>query len=274
MKTLRLYLELAKIRIVFLVLWTVGIGYRMGGGTFVEGLLTVLGVGLAAAGAAMLNHWMDRDVDARMPRTRNRPIPSGRVRPRTVFLLGTFHVLLGLALLTRISWTVVGLTTLTVLLYTPVYTWHKRRSPYSAVVGSLIGALPPAIGAVAARGTWGLEATLLFALLFLWQPAHFWALARMKTQDYGQAEIPVLPRTHGAFWTDLLTLLYAASLLPVVALFSLTGRAPLWGILWAWGLTLGFVGVCVGVLFKRTRPHLVFRYSTLYLLGVLLPFSF
>jgi len=273
MKGLQLYAELAKVRIVLLVLWTVGVGLRMGGAGWRVGALTLLGVGLAAAGAAMLNHWMDRDLDARMARTRRRPIPSGRIRPKAVLLLGLFHVLAGLTVLSGVSLSVVFLTGLTVVLYTPVYTLHKRRSPHSAVLGSLIGALPPAIGVVAARGTWTVEATLLSALLFLWQPAHFWALARMKQKDYEAAGIPILPRTHGAFWTDLLTALYAASLLPVVSLFFLIDGVPVWETLWAWWLTVGFAGICLGVLLGKVRPLLAFRYSTLYLVGVLLPFS-
>ncbi len=271
MKALRLYLELAKARIVLLVLWTVGVGVRVGGGAWRVGALTLLGVGLAAAGAAMLNHWMDRDLDARMVRTRRRPLPSGRIRPSTVLLLGILHVLAGLGILLGVSGFATLLTALTVVLYTPLYTLHKRRSPHSAVIGSLIGAFPPAIGVVAVRGAWTVEATLLAALLFLWQPAHFWALAQVQKRDYRDAALPVLPLTHGRGWTDLMMVLYAGSLLPLVALFLPAGMvSPGEGVV-IWGLTALLAGLSLGVLVGKVRHRTVFRFSTLYLIGVLLP---
>lgn len=271
---IRLFLQLVKIRIVLLVLWTVWVGMRVAGGgplTLMVGIL--LGVGMAAAGSAALNQWMDRDVDGRMIRTRNRPIPSGQIPSRYALIIGLVLVVSGVAITTGFSLKAGMLTALTVFLYTPLYTWYKRRSPHSAVLGSLIGALPPAIGVVAVHHTWRMEATLLASLLFLWQPAHFWALSRMRRDDYAEAQIPVLPVLWGERWTDLQMLLYGASLLPVVAGFPLFGLvSPIAG-LWCVFLTIALLVVYGMVFLGKARPSQAFIGSNAYLLGVLLPLA-
>ena len=272
------YLALTTPRIVGLVLFTAFVGLRVGsrGNPFSWGLglMTLLGLGLAAAGAAALNHYMDRELDARMPRTARRPIPSGRIPPARALLFGLILSGTGILLLFIGVSPLAGLLTLlNVLLYTPLYTLYKRVSPYSAVLGSAIGALPPAIGWVAARGSWGLEAGLLFALLFLWQPAHFWALTLIPCvrEDYRTSRIPILPLTHGETFTRLQTLLYACSLLPLTLLMYLAGIGGQAFLVTALAGGTLYAGLALGLWLRRVQGGVLFRYSMLYLLLVLAP---
>ena len=225
------FVALTKPRVVLMVLVTTWVGYYLGGsaeGGFARLASTLLGTALAAAGALALNQFLERDVDARMLRTRGRPLPDGRLQPLEALVFGTLLTLSGIALLA----VVVGLgsaliTGATAALYLFAYTPLKRVTPLAMVVGAIPGALPPVTGWVAARGELGVGAGVLFAILFLWQLPHTLAIARLYRDDYARGGIRVLPVVDpdGASTERQIVAgclgLYAAGLLPT--LVGLTG---------------------------------------------------
>jgi protoheme IX farnesyltransferase len=157
-------------------------------------LHTLLGTALIASGTAALNQWYERDADAKMERTRNRPIPSGRVTPPHAFLFGVVLSLAGFAELVFGANLLTGLLGLfTLASYLFLYTPMKRRSPHSTTIGAIPGAMPPLIGFAAAAGTLTAPAWILYAILFLWQFPHFYAIAWMYRDDYARAGIRMLP---------------------------------------------------------------------------------
>ncbi len=191
------YIELTKPRITWLILLSTGIGYYFGlrGGLSLSGLLhTILGTGLIASGTAALNQWYEHDEDGRMKRTRARPIPSGRISPRGALVFGAALAAAGfaeLALLVNPLSGFLGLGTL--LAYLFLYTPMKRRSWLSTTIGAFPGAMPPLIGYAAAHGSLTADAWVLYAILFLWQFPHFYAIAWMYRDDYARAGIRMLP---------------------------------------------------------------------------------
>jgi len=225
------FVALTKPRVVLMVLLTTWVGYYLGGsaeGGFARLASTLLGTALAAAGTLALNQFLERDVDARMLRTRGRPLPDGRLQPLEALVFGMLLTLSGIALLA----VVVGLgsalvTGATAALYLFAYTPLKRVTPLAMVVGAIPGALPPVTGWVAARGELGVGAGVLFAILFLWQLPHTLAIARLYRDDYARGGIRVLPVVDpdGASTERQIVAgclgLYAASLLPT--LVGLTG---------------------------------------------------
>ncbi len=189
-------ITIAKPRIALMVALSTGAGYYLASPTFklMPLLHTLLGVLLAAAGSSALNMVWERDLDARMNRTRERPLPSGRMTPRDVMLLGLLLSTVGSVYL----WLAVGplcavLTVGTVLGYALVYTPLKTRTSLCTVVGAIPGALPPVIGWAAAQGQLGIGGWALFAIIFLWQIPHFLAIAWIYREDYRAAGMPMLP---------------------------------------------------------------------------------
>jgi protoheme IX farnesyltransferase len=185
--------------------------------------LTLLGGYLCAGGAGAVNCYLDRDLDARMARTRDRAIPSGRVEPLHALLFGLLLVLgSGLILWFGTHPAAAVLALLGFGVYVGVYTlWLKRRSSWNVVVGGLAGAAPPLVGWAAATGTLSATPFLLAAIVFLWTPAHFWALALMRRKEYAQAGVPMLPVVRGEGATRQQILVYAAltvalTVMPVV----------------------------------------------------------
>lgn len=191
------FLELTKPRVVLMVAATALVGYYLGAGASgsYAGLLpTLLGVTLAAGGTLALNQVLERDVDARMNRTRQRPLPDGRLQPGESLAFAATATALGLLLLAlMVGLAAAGVTLATTLLYLGVYTPLKRVTPLATVVGAVPGALPPVAGWVAARGELGSGAAVLFAILFLWQLPHTLAIARLYREDYARGGIRVLP---------------------------------------------------------------------------------
>ena len=191
------YLELTKPRITWLILMSTAVGYFFGwDGTWNGWLLlhTILGTGLIASGTAALNQWYEHDADAKMLRTNKRPIPSGRVNATNALWFGIAIAALGFV---ELSWGVNLLTGLlglfTLVSYLFIYTPMKQKSWLSTTVGAVPGAMPPMIGFAAAKGALTVEAWILFAILFLWQFPHFYAIAWMYREDYGRAGIRMLP---------------------------------------------------------------------------------
>lgn len=191
------YLELTKPRITWLILASTGIGYFFGLAGPVDwwGLFhTILGTALIASGTAALNQWYEREADARMVRTRLRPLPAGVLTERRAFWFGVALSILGFV---ELAWGVNVLTGLlglfTLMTYLFIYTPLKRRTPHSTTIGAVPGAMPPLIGFAASAGTLDARAWVLFAILFLWQFPHFYAIAWMYREDYSRAGIRMLP---------------------------------------------------------------------------------
>ena len=266
------YLELTKPRIVLLVLLT-GLPALLLAARGLPDLRTfvgaLLGTALAAASAAAFNHVFDRDIDAVMTRTRNRPLPTGTLTPAQAF---AFATLLGaLAWLVLDLWTnrlaaLIGLAS--IVYYALVYTvWLKRATPQNIVIGGGAGATAPLIAWAAVTGRIDLVAVALAAIVFFWTPPHFWALALYRREDYERAGIPMLPVTHGEEETRRQILLYTLGLVPVTLVPAAMGAA---GALYALAAT-GLGGAFAWFAWKlwRTREtkravHL-FRFSILYL---------
>ncbi|GIU75087.1 MAG: protoheme IX farnesyltransferase [Bryobacteraceae bacterium] len=194
---MRAYLELTKPRITWLILMSTGIGFYFGlAGALNWALLAhcLLGTALIASGTATLNQWYERDADSRMRRTAARPIPSGRVAPRQALLFGIALLAAGeLELAFGVNALAAWLGLLTVASYLLLYTPLKQKTWWSTAVGAFPGAMPPLIGFAAAHGRLTLESWVLFAIIFLWQFPHFYAIAWMYREDYGRAGIRMLP---------------------------------------------------------------------------------
>ena len=196
-RALRDFLELTKPRVVTMVLVTTVVGFYLGSwGTPDLRLLaiTLVGTAVAAGGTLALNQYLERDADARMDRTRGRPLPSGRLAPLDALLFGALSTATGLLVLTLAVNPLSGLVTATtVVTYLGLYTPMKRRTPLCGLVGAVPGALPPVTGWVAAAGGFGAGAWLLFAILFLWQLPHSLAIAQLYAADYARAGFRLLP---------------------------------------------------------------------------------
>jgi len=266
------YLELTKPRVVALLVLTAVVGTLLStpGMPPLDALiLGNLGIGLAAASAAAINHVLDRRIDAHMARTRNRPLPTGQLSHRRAL---AFALLLGAAsMLILVSWVNVltaVLTFLSLIGYAVIYTlWLKRATPQNIVIGGAAGAAPPVLGWAAVTGTIDPNALLLFLIIFAWTPPHFWALAIARRHDYAKVDIPMLPVTHGVEFTRLQVLLYTV-LLSIVTLLPFIMRMS--GLIYlASAVVLDARFLWHAVRLKRSeRPDLpmrVFKFSVVYL---------
>ena len=183
-------------------------------------LLTCIGGYLSAGGAGAVNHWYDRDIDAQMARTADRPVPSGRVAPSAALVFGFVLAALAFAELALfVNLTAALLSFSGFLGYVFVYTvWLKRRTPQNIVIGGAAGAVPPLVGWAAVRGTVGGTAILLFAIVFFWTPPHFWALSLLMKNEYAKVGVPMLPVVRGEAETRRQILLYSVLLYAVTQL--------------------------------------------------------
>ena len=182
-----------------------------------------IAVGAGASGA--LNMWFDSDIDSKMRRTRDRPLPAGRVQGADALALGVTLALFSVALMgLAINLLAAGLLAFTIFFYAVVYTmWLKRRTAQNIVIGGLAGALPPAVGWAAASGTAPLNAWLMVAIIFVWTPPHFWALALTTGEDYARAGVPMMPVAKGEAATRRQILIYSLVLAPLALGPTLTG---------------------------------------------------
>jgi protoheme IX farnesyltransferase len=220
------YVALLKPRVMSLVVFTALVGMLVAPVSLhpFEGFAAILFIALGAGASGALNMWYDADIDAVMRRTAKRPVPSGRVTPGEalaigVGLSGISVVMLGLA--TNVF--AAGLLAFTIVFYAVVYTmWLKRWTPQNIVIGGAAGAFPPMVGWAAATGSVSLEACLMFALIFMWTPPHFWALALFMKSDYDDAGVPMLTVTHGRPSTRKHILAYTVLLAPVPVWLALT----------------------------------------------------
>ncbi len=267
------YLELCKPRVVVLIVFTavVGMFLAVPGWPPLNALLAgTLGIGLAASSAAAVNHLLDHRIDARMARTRRRPLASGQLTESKVLI---FAIALGLlAMLTLVLWVnslTAILTFLSLIGYAIVYTaWLKRATPQNIVIGGAAGAAPPVLGWAAVTGNLDPQALLLFLIIFVWTPPHFWALAIYRKDEYALVDIPMLPVTHGATFTRLQILLYTILLVVVTTLPYLTHMS---GIVYLAGvsvLNVGFMWYALRMMRSKDilLPMYTFAFSITYLM--------
>jgi len=267
------YFELCKPRVVYLIVFTAVVGMILaapGWPPLGAVLFGTIGIGLAASSAAAINHLLDQRIDAVMARTRNRPLPTGQLGAGQVL---TFALVLGLISMTVL---VVWVNVLTAVLtffsligYAIIYTvWLKRATPQNIVIGGAAGAAPPVLGWTAVTASLDPNALILFLIIYVWTPPHFWALAIHRRDDYATAGIPMLPVTHGPRFTRWHILFYTILLVLVTTLPFLTGMS---GLLYLAGVTvlnLGFLWYAFRLLSDNDErlPMQTFGYSVIYLM--------
>ncbi|MCO5731052.1 heme o synthase [Rhizobium sp. SSA_523] len=272
------FFELLKPRVMSLVVFTAFAGLLLAPGQinpFIAAIaILCIAVGAGASGA--LNMWYDADIDAVMSRTARRPIPDGRILPQEALAFGltlsTFSVaILGLV----VNWFAAGLLAFTIFFYAVVYTmWLKRSTPQNIVIGGASGAFPPMIGWACVTGGVSLDSVLLFLIIFLWTPAHFWALALFKMRDYGAVGIPMMPNVAGEGSTKNQILVYAVLTAACGVSPALTGLVG-WGYgVFAAVLGIVFVGCSIAVRQmpdgdeKMLPAKRMFAYSVVYLFAI------
>jgi protoheme IX farnesyltransferase len=273
----RLYYELTKPRVVALIVLTAIVGSFLS----TPGLPPLdlllwgnVGIGLAAACAATLNQVLDQRIDAKMARTRTRPLPTGGLAEHQALW---FAAALGVASM-LLLWFLVNpltavLTCASLIGYAVIYTlWLKRATPQNIVIGGAAGAAPPVLGWAAITNSIDPHALLLFLIIFAWTPPHFWALAIARREDYAKVDIPMLPVTHGVEFTRLHVLLYTIILVLATLLPWITGMCGLLYLLAALGLNAAFLYYAIQL--KRSPrkelPMKVFHFSVQYLMWLFL----
>ncbi|MDC0093247.1 heme o synthase [Alphaproteobacteria bacterium] len=216
------YFNLMKPRVMSLVVFTAFVGYYIAPpieGHNIHPFLACIGIfaiALGAGASGVLNQWYDRDIDKVMVRTKDRPIPLGKILPSEAFSFGIISSIISIMILgLAINWLAASLLAFTIFFYAVVYTiWLKRYTVQNIVIGGAAGAFPPVIGQVCATGHIGLESIILFMIIFIWTPPHFWALAIIKKDDYEAAKIPMLPIISGDKVTRKNILIYSCLLIP------------------------------------------------------------
>ncbi|HEY4896607.1 MAG TPA: heme o synthase [Solirubrobacteraceae bacterium] len=255
------YLELTKPKVqTLLLLTTITTMYVAGDPSPLLVALTCLGGYLSAGGAGAVNHWYDRDIDAQMARTANRPVPSGRVSPRAALLFGCTLALLSIAELSlTVNPLAAALSFSGFLGYVFVYTvWLKRRTPQNIVIGGAAGAVPPLVGWAAVTGSVSGTAVILFFIVFFWTPPHFWALSLLMKEEYGKVGVPMLPVVRGEDETRRQILLYSILLYAVTQLpFCAGGFGAIYLVA---SLALGLAFICGAVrLYRRADRRSALR---------------
>jgi len=263
-------IELTKPKVQsLLLLTTVASMYVAGDPSLGLVALTCLGGYLSAGGAGAINHYFDRDIDAQMRRTANRPVPSGRIAPRTALLFGCTLAACSVVLLAlTVNPLAAGLSFAGFLGYVFVYTvWLKRRSPQNIVIGGAAGAVPPLVGWAAVTGSVSGTAVILFFIVFFWTPPHFWALSLLMKEEYGKVGVPMLPVVRGEQETRRQILLYSVLLYAVTQLPFCAGGFGAIYLVGSLVLGLGFIAGAV-VLYRRADRRSALRlylYSLAYL---------
>ncbi|BCH53510.1 heme o synthase [Agrobacterium vitis] len=272
------FFALLKPRVMSLVVFTAFAGLVLAPGTInpILGVIAILCIAVGAGASGALNMWYDADIDAVMTRTARRPIPAGRIRPQEALAFGitlsVFSVsILGLA----VNWFAAAFLAFTILFYAVVYTmWLKRSTPQNIVIGGASGAFPPMIGWACVTGGVSLDSIILFMVIFLWTPAHFWALALYKMRDYGSVGVPMMPNVAGETSTKRQMFVYAVLTGIFAVAPAFTGLASVWYGLVAGVLSAVFVACSVAVWRmpegdERMAPaRKMFAYSIFYLFAV------
>ena len=265
------YFDLLKPRVMSLVVFTGLVGVVIAPGHLhpFTAALAVLAIALGSGAAGAINMWYERDLDALMARTRNRPLPAGRVEPDDALGLGVLLSIFSITLMAvATNFVAAALLAAAILFYVFVYTiWLKRRTPQNIVIGGAAGAFPPMIGWAAVTGDVSAAGLALFLLIFLWTPPHFWALSLYRSDDYRRAGVPMLPVVAGARETKRQMLLYTLVLWPVSLSPWLLGFAgPVYAACAA-ALSLIFTGASIRVWRDESdrSARQMFQFSLLYL---------
>lgn len=236
--------------------------------------ISIITLALGAGAAGAINMWYDRDIDLVMKRTKNRPVPAGRVEPSEALTFALFMTVAAvLTMGVALNWVAAGILAFATFFYAVIYTmWLKRSTPQNIVIGGAAGAFPPMIGWACITGDVTLMPILLFAIIFLWTPPHFWALSLFACEDYRKAGVPMLPVVAGEAATKRQMLLYTLLLLPVtLAPFMLGMTGWMYGVS-ALILSGFFVFTAIRVLQDQTykSARLMFGYSVFYLFALFL----
>ena len=267
------YFELCKPKVVALIVFTAIVGMFLavpGMPPWPIMIAASAGIWLAASSAAAINHLLDRRIDAVMVRTRDRPLPSGHLREGQVLTFSIVLAVLSMTILVLfVNLLTAVLTFASLIAYAIVYTvWLKRATPQNIVIGGAAGAAPPVLGWTSMTGTVDPHSLLLFLIIFVWTPPHFWALAIHRKEDYAAVDIPMLPVTHGVRFTRWHIFFYTILLVIVTTLPYLTGMS---GIIYLAGVTvlnLGFLWYAWKLLLPHDErlPMETFSYSVIYLM--------
>lgn len=272
------FFALLKPRVMSLVVFTALAGLLLAPGEInpVLGFIAILCIAVGAGASGALNMWYDADIDAIMTRTATRPVPAGRVTPHEALAFGlvlsVFSVgILGLA----VNWFAASLLAFTIFFYAVVYTmWLKRSTPQNIVIGGAAGAFPPMVGWACVTGGVALDSVIMFMIIFLWTPAHFWALALFKMRDYGSVGVPMMPNVAGEASTKNQIIAYAVLTAVVAVAPTFTGLA---------GLGYGIFAAVLGAIFvycsiavrqmpdgdeKMVPAKKMFAYSIFYLFAI------
>jgi protoheme IX farnesyltransferase len=272
------YFALLKPKVMSLVIFTGLAGMMVAPGFSnlhpVLAITAMLCLAINAGAAGAINMWFDRDIDAVMKRTKNRPIPLGKIDPQEALsfgvILSVFSVMMmGIAL----NWMAAGILAFANFFYVVIYTmWLKRSTSQNIVIGGAAGAFPPMVGWAAVTGDVTLASIALFAIIFMWTPPHFWALALFANDDYKRANVPMLPITHGEAHTKIQMLIYSILLLPIAISPYFLGIVGIFYAVSSALLSLFFIYTSVRVLSDKTykSAKLMFGYSVFYLFAIFL----
>ena len=274
------FFNLMKPRVMSLVLFTCMVGLVIAPKevSILNSICSLLAVALGAGAAGTLNMWYESDLDALMSRTCLRPIPTGQVTKNQALLFG---VLLSVASVTILYFSSnlvsASLLLFTIFFYFFVYTvWLKRRTPQNIVIGGAAGALPPAIGWTIATGSLTIEPIILFLIIFLWTPSHFWALSIYKSDDYKKANIPMLPNIYGVNKTKKNIFVYSLLMLPVITFPYAISFLSIFYFLPSLILTTYYIYLCGTLLTSKNKTNnnllarKIFLYSIFYLFVIFL----
>lgn len=265
------YAILLKPRVMSLVLFTGIAGIVMAPGSidWLTAVIAVICIGVGAGASGAINMWYDRDIDSQMERTKDRPIPAGRVNPNSALWFGMVLSVLSVAAMAAwVNTMSAALLAGTIIYYVFIYTvWLKRRTPQNIVIGGGSGALPPVIGWAAVTGDVTFNSFLLFAIIFMWTPPHFWALALFRSGDYEKAGVPMMPIVSGVAETKKLMLIYTVLLLPITIAPAFTGLISILAGVIIGALGLWFIRHAVVVMKTESfdAPRSMFKFSILHL---------
>jgi len=275
LKRLKSYLGLCKLKVVALIVFTAMVGMFLA--TMPPGMVPWdvllfgnLGIGMAASAAAAINHVLDAREDAHMARTSRRPLPQGEIgETGALVFAGLLAVLSMVILVVFINTLTAVLTFISLVGYAIVYTMYlKRATPQNIVIGGAAGAAPPVLGWAALTGTVDPHALLLFLIVFIWTPPHFWALAIHRRDEYAKVDIPMLPVTHGIPFTRLQILLYTIMLLVVSVLPFATHMSGYFYLVGALVLGIGFLRYAIQLIMGKDVAMKTFGYSIWYLMAI------
>ena len=267
------YYRLCKPKVVYLILFTAAAGMLLatpGGRVDIDVLFFgLLGIGLGAGSGAAINHWVDRRIDEIMARTQDRPLPQGNISSRSALVFAiSIGVLSMVILVAFVNVMTAVLTFLALIGYAVVYTMFlKHSTPHNIVLGGAAGAAPPVLGWTAVTNELSVDALILFLIIFIWTPPHFWALAIKRRDEYRKAGVPMLPVTHGVQFTKLHILMYTLMLLSITLLPFVIQMSSYLYLAGAVGLGLGFVYYATRLYLSDNDEYAMktFGYSIFYL---------